>query len=71
MKVRATKLGFFKGRRYPGDTFEVPDTWKAKWTEPVEAPAKPAKAAKKDPETLAEVQAAAKPAKKDYEATAE
>lgn len=36
MKVRATKLGFYIGRRRPGDVFEVPDDFKASWVEPVD-----------------------------------
>jgi hypothetical protein len=43
MKVRATAIGFYEGRRrYPGDTFKVPDGAKAKWFEPVSAPVEPA-----------------------------
>lgn len=55
MKVRAKQLGFYKGRRREGDVFEVPEGWKAKWTEPVSVPAK-AKAEAEEPETLGQVQ---------------
>jgi hypothetical protein len=59
MKVRAIKLGYFKGRRYPGDTFDVPENWKAKWTEPADKSV--AVESKGDePETLGQVQKAAK-----------
>lgn len=55
MKVRATKLGYYKGRRYPGDTFYVPDSWKAKWTEPADAPIAE-QLVEEEPDTLGKVQ---------------
>ena len=38
MKVRATKMGFYDGRRiYPGQVFKVKDGTKGKWFEPLVA----------------------------------
>lgn len=39
MKVRATKAGFFLGRRRPGDVFDVPEKQFSKtWMHPIAAP---------------------------------
>lgn len=35
MRVKATKLGFYGGRRQPGDEFDVPEGLKGSWFEPV------------------------------------
>lgn len=43
MKVRATKIGFYIGRRRAGDVFDVPEGAKASWFEPVAGPKPPAK----------------------------
>lgn len=58
MKVRATKMGFYKGRRYPGDVFDIPDTARngkpmqlGSWMEPVKAAEGKAKVDTKEPGT--------------------
>ncbi len=63
MKVKAIKLGFYVCRRYPGDVFDVPETFKASWVEvveqdePVEEVKKTRKSKVKDyePETFSEI----------------
>lgn len=59
MKVIATKQGFYGGQlREEGDEFEVPDSAKSKWFEPVESGEAKVRGRKgkgaKEPETFSE-----------------
>jgi hypothetical protein len=43
MKVKASQIGFYGGsRRRPGEVFEVPEGFKGKWFQPVQAEQEPA-----------------------------
>lgn len=55
MQVRALSIGFFGGRRRPGDVFDVPEGTKATWFAPVgETTAAPAEPVKQKPQALSE-----------------
>lgn len=61
MKVRATKMGFYRGRKRPGAEFDLIDAkdFSGNWMEKADAPKKsPGRPRKDEPKALSDMAAA-------------